>query len=125
MGRRSNPIGVMAVFVGIFMVIIYLAGGNGVTIGLSASLTTDLITILPGLFVSIVCVIGLGSQNGPLSVGAAGVLGIGLAVLLGELHTLGTLTDAMLAPATLAQYQTIVVVAGFLLGAVKYSMGEN
>lgn len=85
--------------------------------GVSATLGTNLASILPGLLVTILGMLTFGETTGsPGAMGSAAVTGLGLGVLLSEMYVVGMITDAMLAPATLIQFQGIVFVASMLFG---------
>lgn len=85
--------------------------------GISATLGADLATILPGLLVTILGMLTFGETTGsPAAMGSAAVTGLGLSVLLSEMYAAAMITDAMLAPATLIQFQGIVFIASMLFG---------
>lgn len=78
-------------------------------------------TILPGLLVTGVAIAEAAwSRRGAAAMGGYCITGVGLALLLFELDTAGVLNAVMLAPATLAQVQVLVIVLGFVMGVVAY-----
>lgn len=92
--------------------------------GISPTLGANLLSILPGLLVTILGMFSFRETIGRVSApGAAAVVGLGLAVLLSEMNTSGMITAAMLAPATLIQFQGVVFVASLLLGVA--CMGDR
>ena len=122
MANRRETLAILAVFAALMILIIFFTQGFGTGLGLPTTLGDDLITLLPGLVLTVFCVFAAATQKGPLSAGACAVLGVGLSILLSELYTMGVVTDAMLNTATLAQYQLILVVVGFIFGVVKYAV---
>lgn len=122
MARKNHPIVMIAVFVILFVFILFFAGGYAADFGLSATISDDLIAVLPGLFVSIIGIIAVSqTTNSPLIIGGFGVVGIGMAVLLSEAYTAGIIVDAMLGGATIAQCEVIIIILGLMLGAVAYA----
>ncbi len=78
-------------------------------------------TILPGLLLTGVAMVEAAwVKRGPGAMGAFCVSGVGLALLLYELDVAGVVNAAMLAPATLAQVQALLIVLGFIMGVVAY-----
>jgi len=77
--------------------------------------------ILPGLLIMGVAVVEAAwAKNGVGAMGGYTVMGVGLALLLYELNVAGMVSAAMLAPATLEQVQTLVIVLGLIIGVVAY-----
>ena len=77
--------------------------------------------ILPGLLIMGVAVVEAAwAKNGVGAMGGYTVMGVGLALLLYELNVAGIVSAAMLAPATLEQVQTLVIVLGLIIGVVAY-----
>jgi hypothetical protein len=86
-----------------------------------ASLGATFGTILPGLLITGLAIVGaVEVRRGPAAMGAFSVAGVGLALTLYELNSAGIVTATMLLPATLAQVQVLVVVLGFIMGVVAY-----
>jgi hypothetical protein len=78
-------------------------------------------TILPGLIVSGVAIAEAAwARNGMGAVGGYTIAGVGLALLLYELTVAGMVSAAMLAPATLEQIQTLIIVLGLVMGVIAY-----
>lgn len=126
MGRRRDytaPIIVMAL---ILALILAFNMGLDVPLGLDPSITLNLVAVLPGVFIFILCLIDIAyTQRGsPAKILGVACMGVNLAVLLGEMHGIGMINDAMLLPATLIQYQAISIVFGLLMGGVVYA-GDN
>lgn len=125
MGKKSSPVVMIAVFMTIIVIVLFFAGGYAADFGLSATIGDDLLAVLPGLFVSIIGIIAVSqASDSPLIIGGFAAIGIGLAVLLSEAYTAGIIIDAMLGGATIAQYETIVIIVGLLLGSVAYVSGR-
>jgi len=77
--------------------------------------------ILPGLLIMGVAVVEAAwAKNGVGAMGGYTVMGVGLALLLYELNVAGMVSAAMLAPATLEQVQTLIIVLGLIIGVVAY-----
>jgi uncharacterized membrane protein len=95
--------------------------------GLSSSLGpyfTDLIAPLLFTFMGIITAGEV--RHGPALAGCFTLIGVGLAMILNYAYVGGMITAAMIAPATLEQYQAIVVVASLLIGgAVGLSGGRS
>ena len=120
MGKRENgfmvylavaiiPVALYYVFT--TMSIPEIPTGIGATFGI----------ILPGLLIMGVAVVEAAwAKNGVGAMGGYTVMGVGLALLLYELNVAGMVSAAMLAPATLEQVQTLVIVLGLIIGVVAY-----
>lgn len=95
--------------------------------GLSSSLGpyfTDLIAPLLFTFMGIITAGEV--KKGPALAGAFTMIGIGLAMILNYAYNGGMVTDAMLLPATLEQYQALIVLASMLVGGgVGLSSGRD
>lgn len=86
-----------------------------------ASLGATFGTIFPGLMITGFFIVEvMYTKNGAGAMGGMTIAGVGLALLLSELNTAGVLTAAMLAPASLASVQVLVIVLGFIMGVVAY-----
>jgi hypothetical protein len=121
MTRKGSPVVMIAVFMIIIVIILFFAGGYASGFGLSATISDDLLAVFPGLFVSIISIIAISqTTDSPLIIGGFSAVGIGLAILLSEAYTAGIIVDAMLGGATIAQYETIMIILGLIMGTVAY-----
>ena len=105
----------------LFGFIYFFTSGMGATFGLDADVGADLLAVLPGLFIAIIGVVfiaGIGGQ--PFAIIGFGAMGVGLAILLQEMYDAGIIVDVMLGGATLAQYETIIIILGLIFGAVAF-----
>ena len=119
-------LGPMIFAVSLVVLFVYL-NQNGTLIKLEATVPGYIVAVFPGLLITILSILAinqLGSHN-PLSVGGFGATGIGLAILLGEMHTQSIISNSTLLPYTLAQVQSITIIGAILLGAVAYSQGSK
>ena len=124
MGRhRQDNLGLLAVFISIMCIIIFLVMVPASTFGLDSGLLGNIIAVLPGLLIGIIGIIGIGESHGSaLIVGGFGAAGLGLAVLMGEMYSAGIINDVVLAGMTLGQLETITVILSLVMGGVAYSM---
>jgi hypothetical protein len=123
MGRiriNRDQIGLFLVAVSLLAIFAYLTGGYAADLGFNAAIGTNLTAIFPGLFVTILGLVSV-ARGGPLAIGGFGAIGIGLAVLFGEMYTVGIITSGILAGATIVQVQTITIVVALLMGGVAYA----
>lgn len=120
MARNGNNLIVYAAVLGTVVSLYYVF--TTMTIPeIPASLGATFGTILPGLLITGVAIIEAALvRSGPGAMGAFCVTGVGLAILLSELDTAGVINAAMLAPATLAQVQALIIILGLVMGIVAY-----
>ena len=120
MGRRENSFAVYLA-VAVIPVALYYVFTTVAIPDIPATLGATFGTILPGLIVSGVAIAEAAwARNGMGAVGGYTIAGVGLALLLYELTVAGMVSAAMLAPATLEQIQTCIIVLGFIMGVVAY-----
>jgi len=118
MGRKKNgknlAIALMSVVIMILVVTRLPAGYN-------MNIWSDYIALIPGLFLVTIAAYSIkGTDGGGLIIGF-GVLGIGVAVLIGSLNTLGIwIPDFVTANLTLLNMKLLAVVGGTLLGVIAY-----
>ena len=121
MKRELEVFTYVAVVCLLFGFIYFFTSGMGVSFGLAADVGADLLAVLPGLFIAIIGVVfiaGVGGQ--PFAIIGFGAVGVGLAILLQEMYDAGIIVDVMLGGATLAQYETIIIILGLIFGAVAF-----
>ena len=93
----------------------------GSTISVSAILGSNVIVVLPGLLITFLGIIAVVEAQGGLGVvGCFALMGVGLAILLWEMYTVGIIDDVLLAGATLVQLQAIIIIISLLMGGVAY-----
>ena len=120
MGRRENSFAVYLA-VAIIPVALYYVFTTVAIPNMPATLGATFGVILPGLLITGVAIVEAAwARNGMGAMGGYAITGVGLALLLYELTTAGMVSAAMLAPATLEQIQTCIIVLGFIMGVVAY-----
>lgn len=121
MGRKKKfdyaPIATTVLIVVIFMFIVLTPG----TVNMSAGAGSTLISLLPGIFISLICLYVIAETGGYATVPAVMGLGMGICFLVGEADTLGLVADAMLGGLTVGQVQIWIMLMASLLGGVLYS----
>ena len=121
MKRELEVFTYVAVVSLLFGFIYFFTSGMGATFGLDADVGADLLAVLPGLFIAIIGIVfvaGTGGQS--FAVIGFGAMGVGLAILLQEMYDANIIVDAMLGGATIAQYETIMIILGLIMGTVAY-----
>jgi hypothetical protein len=119
-GRRDNGFAVYLA-VAIIPVALYYVFTTMAIPDMPATLGATFGTILPGLILSGVAIAEAAwSKNGMGAMGGYTIAGVGLALLLYELTVAGMVSAAMLAPATLDQIQTLIIVLGLVMGVIAY-----
>ena len=98
----------------LFLTLFYIGG----TLGLDAAVATDFLQIVPGLSIFAVGLVILSRLRGIFFLPGFGTLGIGVAVLAEEMHTLGIINDAMIHNLAIGEFQLLVIVLSFILGAI-------
>lgn len=108
----------LAVMLGLFY--------SGTEIGLESDVTTDFIMVMPGLFLFVVgaimvVLVGLSIYALP----TFGVTGIGLALLFEYMSNQGLISDQLLSGLTVGEVQLIIIIFGFLVGAIVGAVGAR
>ena len=88
---------------------------------MSSGAGSTLVTLFPGIFVSLICLYVIADSKGVMLVPAIMGLGMSLCYLLGEANTLGLVTASMLSGLTVSQLQIWVMAMSALLGGVLYT----
>ena len=120
MGRKKFDYAPIAVTVLIIVVFYFIVLNPGV-INMSSGAGSTLMTLLPGIFISLICLYTIAETGGFYTVPAIMGLGMSLCYLLGEANTLGLVVDAMLGGLTISQLQIWIMAMSALLGGVLYS----
>jgi len=98
----------------------------GTDLGFGATIGTDFITILPGIFCFVVGLLILGTMRASIfSFPAIALIGVGFAFLISELYTLGMITDIMLEGLTIQQLQLWCLVIACLVGALVAGLSRR
>ena len=124
MMRRNDTVGLFFVAITILVLFYFLNSSYASGLGFDSSIATNLGAVFPGLFITILSLIAI-SRGSALAIGGFGAAGIGFAILLGELYTVGTIDDTILSGATLAQVQTLTIVIGIVMGGVSYAVSHH
>jgi len=119
-GRRSSRLDlriplIIALFFFIILVFQYV---DLASFGFDATAASSFITVLPGLFFVVVGVIILVKIQGIFSIAGFGVIGFGLAVLMGEIYSVGLITVGMLSGLTIASVELWCVILSILAGGI-------
>jgi len=112
------PIAITVLIIVVFMFIVMNPG----TVNMSAGAGSTLMTLLPGIFISLICLYTIAETGGFYTVPAIMGLGMSLCYLLGEANTLGLVVDAMLGGLTISQLQIWVMLMATLLGGTLYAL---
>jgi len=120
LGRKRFDYAPIAVTVLIIVVFFFIVTNPGI-INMSSGAGSTLMTLLPGIFISLICLYTIAETGGFYTVPAVMGLGMSLCYLLGEANTLGLVVDAMLGGMTVSQLQIWIMVMSALLGGVLYS----
>lgn len=112
--------------IGLTLVVVLGLFYMGDEIGLESDITQDFIMVMPGLFLFVVgaimvVLVGLSIYALP----AFGVTGIGLALLFEYMSNQGLISDQLLSGLTVGEVQLIIIIFGFLVGAVVGAMGAR
>lgn len=122
MAKWNNMLSVLAIFLAVLVIYFFFSMGYADSLNLDPSIGANLIAVFPGLFVTIIGLITIGSQSSsPLMVGGFGATGVGLAVLLNEMYEIGVLDSAVLGGASMAQVEAITIVVSLLMGGAVYA----
>jgi len=111
------PIAITVLIIVVFMFIVM----NPSTVNMSSGAGSTLMTLLPGIFISLICLYTIAETGGFYTVPAIMGLGMSLCYLLGEANTLGLVVDAMLGGLTVSQLQIWVMLMATLLGGTLYA----
>lgn len=104
-------------------IVIFLVVGSP-TIGLNTDVATNLIAVIPGVFVVSIGIMLIFLVKGYFRFAVGGVIGIGLAVLAAEADTIGLITADLYSGLTLVELQTWCIMVGLIMGAVTGFQGE-
>jgi hypothetical protein len=122
MARWNSTLSVLAIFMAVMVIYLFFQMGWANTLNLESGIGASLIAVFPGLFVTILGFVTIGSQfRSPLVVGGFGAVGIGLAVLFGEMYDANIIDSTLLAGATMAQLEVITIIVSLLMGGVAYA----
>jgi len=114
---------IVGVFVGFSY---FISAGYGATWGLPPGAEATLMSVFPGVMIIGISLFGVGKLHGkPIIIGVLAATGIGIAVFLGELATVGLLDPASLGMLTLEQAQILCVILGVLFGVVTYAASDR
>lgn len=107
----------------VFIAIFAFLSNFGDDIGLDPDVGPDLIMVFPGIFVTVLGFVVAVKLGGIFVLPGFGSIGIGLAVLLEELHTGGFVTPNIMAGMTVGQLQVWLIVVGLLIGGILAALG--
>ena len=109
-----------------FIAIVLFVRYAGTSIGLSATITQQLLVVMPGVFVFF---LGVGMLikvgTGVFALPAFATLGIGLAILLGSIQTGGLYPIETIGGATLQQVQLLVITMASLVGGMVAALSRG
>ena len=111
------PIAITVLIIVVFMFIVMNPG----TVNMSSGAGSTLMTLLPGIFISLICLYTIAETGGFYTVPAIMGLGMSLCYLLGEANTLGLVVNSMLGGLTISQLQIWVMLMATLLGGCLYA----
>lgn len=120
MGRKKFDYAPIATTVLIIVVFMFIVMNPGI-VNMSASAGNTLMSLLPGIFVSLICLYVIAETGGYATVPAIMGLGLGLCFLVGEADTLGLVVNSMLGGLTVGQVQIWIMAMSALMGGVLYS----
>lgn len=123
MGKDST-IAIMFL-VAILIVTVMFLGDYAPSLGISSSLTDMFIQVIPGVFITLLGLVGASKARGASIVGSFMAIGVGLALLLGEMNTAGILTEWILSGVTLIQVQGIVIIFTIIFGGAIYASSSR
>ena len=108
-------VGAMALLVAIFIFMSFYAG----SLNLPANTASMFMSVLPGVFVFFAGITSLWWAKVSLfALPGFAVLGIGVAILLGEIQTSGLYPIVGTGDVTIAQFQWIIIILCTMIGAV-------
>jgi hypothetical protein len=110
--RAFEIIGI-AVILLCFVIFLYFAGPY---LGLNNVILTDFIYLMPGLLVFAIGITVVFVARGIASIPAAFFCGVGLAILIGNMNTLGLITTQMLSNLSLISAQVWIIIFMTMVG---------
>ena len=118
---KKTTMQVMGIFGAIIIVSIFFMRDYASTLGLSSTIGLYLVNVLPSSLTMILGMIAVASakRENSLVIGGVICVGIGGAMLLGELNTIGLIT----AGSSLAQIQALVIVCSVIIGGLFHVSG--
>ena len=110
---------IVGAILGVLIIAIFLVYA-GDYVGIDAEVSTDLIGVFPGLcFIIVGCLILGTFRNEMFILPGFGAIGIGLAILLGEMNTFGIVVDVWITEGyNLIGLQGFSIVMSLILGAI-------
>jgi len=109
------PSAIIAIIIGLLIFI----SQYGSEFGFTSAMTSDIIAVIPSIFLLLISFWVIISMRSPLFViGGFGVLGIGTAYLMKTLYDLSIVTGAMLGGATIEATMLITFIVCILIGGV-------
>jgi hypothetical protein len=110
----------------LFGFIYFFTGGYAAGLGISPTIGSDLMAVLPGLFIVVIGTLFIAGLAGrQFAVIGFGAWGIGLSILFQEMFDAGIIDASLLAGASIAQLQTITIIVSIVMGGVAYSAGNR
>ena len=111
-GKRKNA-NMALVMIMIITMTVFFAFYDTATMDIA----NEYIGLLPSVLLITISIYGTKTARGPAIVGAFIMLGVGFALLTGELNTMGILVpDILTATFTLGYLQTVIVLASTIIG---------
>lgn len=108
----------------IIVVVFLVYAGN--YLGLSDRFSQNLAYVLPGLVTFMIgAAMILTIKTSIFFVPSFGVMGVGLAILLEEMYTVGIVVDALFVPLTLVEVQIIIIILSILFGGVAAAVTQR
>lgn len=107
----------------ILMILLYL----GTEFGFTAAMIDDFAMLIPGLIFFVIGAFILSlTGTGMFALPAFSVVGMGLAMLAGEMNTLGVLIpDILTATFTIADLQLVIIIFFLLMGGISTTLGRR
>ena len=119
MKTPSIDLKIVGAILGVLIIGIFLVYA-GDDIGINAEVNNDLIGVLPGLSVVIIGCLILGANTSEMFIlPGFGAIGVGMAILLGEMNTFGIVVDVWITEGyNLIGLQGFSIVMSLILGAI-------
>ena len=112
MGRKDRQL-----VVGLFMIVIMVIVVTSLPVGYNMNISADFISLIPSLLLMVISVYSINSNRGGFVIGGFGMLGIGGALMIGQLNTLGVwIPDLVTANLTVINMKLLSVVGCLMLG---------
>lgn len=108
---------IVSAIIMIVVLILTLVYGKDM-LGFSSDVDTTITSLLPGIFIVSTSFIFLSVIRGIFYFPAMGALGVGFAVLLGEMNDLSLISSDMLSGLTIGQVQVWCIVLGLVFGGI-------